>query len=100
MEVLAGISLQSIENYCRHVEDTEKNFIRMQNIQAERRIERFVIDLDEDDDEGHDSDEEIEMTDEEPETDEEDDANKENQPPVPESPSPCPSKKVCQMPFY
>lgn len=102
MQVLAGIPLQSIEKYCKHIENTEQNFIRMQNIQVGRRVDRFIIDLDDDEEIEYDSDEEIEVTDEEPETDYEDDEeNKENEaPPMPESPSPCPSKKSCQMPFY
>lgn len=103
MQVLAQIPLQSIKNYCDHVEKIEQNFIRLENIQLERRVERFVIPLEDECDEENESEEEIEVSDEE-ETETEEEVEKENVNPlsnlVPESPSPCPVKKTCQMPFY
>lgn len=104
MQVLSQIPLQSIKHYCEHVEKVEQNFIRIQNIQVERRVKQFIIPLEDDFDEiENESEEEIEMNDEEEET-EEQEVDKENMNPLtsslPESPSPCPVKKTCQMPFY
>lgn len=100
-----------IENYCNHVMHVEKEFVQMEGIRL-GPSERFVISLDDSDDDDHeDSDEETVLDDEDEENEEEqrivNSEDKENAPvPVQQSPSPIPTKKSfvfdqnLQMPFF
>lgn len=110
MKILSEMSLESIEKYCQHVHNVEKEFIKMHNLQLNRRVARFVIPTDDGgDDEQSDSDEEVEVSDDNEEVDDEEaDEDEENIDPSPgsssnivvPSPNPNPMKKSCQFPFY
>lgn len=96
--------LSILKNFHQHIRNVEENFVRIHNLQLNRRVQRFVISL-MDDDQSEESEDEVEISDNENSEIEELIENEENIDPS-EIPTPSPNlqspspKKLCPFPFY
>lgn len=103
-QILMDMPLSILKNFHQHIRNVEENFVRIHNLQLNRRVQRFVISL-MDDDQSEESEDEVEISDNENSEIEELIENEENIDPS-EIPTPSPNlqspspKKLCPFPFY